>query len=675
MAFVDSAPAVGCPCRVRADGVGAAEPALPARRSRWLFGSCSSPGRLAWAAALLVVVGRSFIAGRLLPRRHRRIVPARRHRWHDAAEQVRERILLVDLGDHLDRSQMMLVELVSAGGTRRSVDISTEQARARAAGGGQSAVSADGAEDGRRGDGLDARRAGAHARRHRGQPLDGVAGGSGSGAAPHRIQGIAVQGAGGFVAGAGAAEGCHSGANGPANARDNQELRYDHDNHETEADITIAGALAIASPVTAQTASSNVASRAAELAQLDAERAREVAEVAQDRDREQRDREREQRERERDQENSNYDRGQQALDQSRWDRAVTAFDRVIEGKGPKADAALYWKAYAQNKQGQRPEALGTIGELTKAYPKSRYLQDAKALEVEVRRDSGQPVRPENESDEEMKLLGLNGLQSSAPDEAIPMLQKFLTGNELAQAEGARPVRARPEQFAARRARCSSASPRATRRPICRCKAIQYLGIHGGPESRAALADVYASSTDIDVKRRILRAFMVAGEKGRLLTAAQSEQNSELRDGGRSPARRDGRARRAVDALSEGIEPWTSRSRFSGRCSSAATPTRLIDLAKTEQNPELRRVAVRNLGLIGSQAHRRRARRDLRHGEGSRRSRSRRSTRSSSRTTPRHWSPSHARSRTSTMKKEIVQKLSVMQGSKVATDYLLELLNK
>ena len=29
----------------------------------------------------------------------------------------------------------------------------------------------------------------------------------------------------------------------------------------------------------------------------------------------------------------------------------------------------------------------------------------------------------------------------------------------------------------------------------------------------------------------------------------------------------------------------------------------------------------------------------------------------------------------TMKKEIVQKLSVMQGSKVATDYLLELLNK
>ena len=33
---------------------------------------------------------------------------------------------------------------------------------------------------------------------------------------------------------------------------------------------------------------------------------------------------------------------------------------------------------------------------------------------------------------------------------------------------------------------------------------------------------------MDVKRRILRAFMVAGEKDRLLAAAQAEQVAELR---------------------------------------------------------------------------------------------------------------------------------------------------
>ena len=62
-------------------------------------------------------------------------------------------------------------------------------------------------------------------------------------------------------------------------------------------------------------------------------------------------------------------------------------------EGTKADAALYWKAYAQNKLGQRPEALATINVLLKDYPKSRYLSDAKALEVEVKRISEHADRP------------------------------------------------------------------------------------------------------------------------------------------------------------------------------------------------------------------------------------------------------------------------------------------
>jgi len=54
-----------------------------------------------------------------------------------------------------------------------------------------------------------------------------------------------------------------------------------------------------------------------------------------------------------------YERGTQALDQRSWDRAQQLFDDVIKLKGHRTDGALYWKAYAQNKQGQRPEALAT----------------------------------------------------------------------------------------------------------------------------------------------------------------------------------------------------------------------------------------------------------------------------------------------------------------------------
>jgi len=40
---------------------------------------------------------------------------------------ARERILLVAVGDHLERSEMLLLELVNAGADGKPVDISTEQ--------------------------------------------------------------------------------------------------------------------------------------------------------------------------------------------------------------------------------------------------------------------------------------------------------------------------------------------------------------------------------------------------------------------------------------------------------------------------------------------------------------------------------------------------------------------
>jgi len=96
------------------------EPKLRRRRSwgSWLI---ASPAHLAWAATVLLLVGASFVAGRL----YRGVDD----RGAASAEQIRERILLVDLGDHLDRSQMILVEIASAGGDD-SVDLTFERARA-----------------------------------------------------------------------------------------------------------------------------------------------------------------------------------------------------------------------------------------------------------------------------------------------------------------------------------------------------------------------------------------------------------------------------------------------------------------------------------------------------------------------------------------------------------------
>ena len=124
MALVDSAPAADAAPGFERLAWARLEPALASsRRSTWSW-FVWSPATLALAAGVLLLIGVSFTAGRLT----RTTAPA--GAAPQSAATVRERILLVDLGDHLDRSQMVLVELVSAGGDTGDVDISTERARA-----------------------------------------------------------------------------------------------------------------------------------------------------------------------------------------------------------------------------------------------------------------------------------------------------------------------------------------------------------------------------------------------------------------------------------------------------------------------------------------------------------------------------------------------------------------
>ena len=98
-----------------------------------------------------------------------------------------------------------------------------------------------------------------------------------------------------------------------------------------------------------------------------------------------------------------YSRGTSYLDQGRYDQAVQAFDKVIAANDKRADGAMYWKAYALNRLGRGGEALSTLDELLKKFPSSRWANDAKALQVEVKQASGRPVNPSQQSDDELEV--------------------------------------------------------------------------------------------------------------------------------------------------------------------------------------------------------------------------------------------------------------------------------
>lgn len=292
-----------------------------------------------------------------------------------------------------------------------------------------------------------------------------------------------------------------------------------------------------------------------------------------------------------------YEQGRDFIDAEQWQRAIEAFARVIEMNGGRGDTALYWKAYAETKLGQHAEALGTLATLQKRYPQSRTIEQARALEMDIRRAGGQAVRPESVQDEDLKLYALQGLAHQDAAQAVPMLEKILRGSGSSKLkERALFVLAQMSDPRARALLTSAAKDGSE--PATQARAIQYLGVHGGPENRALLSEVYQSTSDVRVKKRVLQAWMISGERQHILSAATGEKDPELR----ASAIQQLGVMGAQDELMKlyANEPTTEvkkkilQSLFIGGGSE-----RLLALARSERDPELRHTAVRNLGLMGA----------------------------------------------------------------------------
>lgn len=370
-------------------------------------------------------------------------------------------------------------------------------------------------------------------------------------------------------------------------------------------------------------------------------------------------------------EDSLYEEGQQAIEDGGWQRAVTLFTELAQIKGARTDAALYWRAYALDRMGQKAEALAAAAELIKSYPSSKWLNDARALELQVRQSAGQPVRPEAEADEELKLLALQGLQHSDPEQAVPMLEKILQGAQSPRMKD-RALFVLAQSNSARARQVLANIARGNTNPDLQRKAIQYLGIHGGRESRELLGEIYQSAKDVDVKRRILRAFAMSGERARVLAAATGETVPELR----AEAVQQLGVMGAHDELAQLYQKESSvdvKKRIIQAMFVGGNVTRISELALNEPNVELRRAAIRNLGMMGSS----KSADTLLALYAKEKDPAIRKTIVEALFLQNNAEQLVALARKETdpaMRKEMVSRLSMMR-SKVALDYLMEIINK
>ena len=295
---------------------------------------------------------------------------------------------------------------------------------------------------------------------------------------------------------------------------------------------------------------------------------------------------------------SAYQAGLDAVNDSDWVEALAKFDRAEKLGAANPDAILYWKAYCLEKLARRAEALQTLSELNRRFPRSKWIQDAKALELQVRQEMGQQVPPESESNDELKLLAINGLMRSDPSQALPLLEKVIDGPGSLRLKGralfvlAESGSPQARQILARVAQDQS-------NPALQTKAVSYLGLFGGAAGRKELENLYATSHDVNLKLAILRSFMVSHDSDRLLAAALSDKTPALQC----------YAVRLLGVLHAQADLWRIyQSSTSSEVSKSVVQAlflsgdeaHLAEVAKSARTPELRVTAIRELGLMRGQ---------------------------------------------------------------------------
>lgn len=289
-----------------------------------------------------------------------------------------------------------------------------------------------------------------------------------------------------------------------------------------------------------------------------------------------------------------YERGTRALDKRDWGEAVARFTAAAGSGSSRADGALYWKAYALAKLGRNTEAKAAIDELSRSYAQSRWLNDAKALEVEIAQAAGKPIRPEEETDQDLKLMAINGLLHSDPERTVPLLEKLLqTQSSPRLRERALFVLSQSESPKARDVVVKAAKGQYN--PDLQLKAVQSLGVYGGKQNRQLLTEIYSSSNDGAVKRQVLRSFMVAGDREPLLTAAKSDSNPEIRMQAIQLLGAMGAGSQLADLYASEASPEIKLRLLEGMHSSGNSD-KLVEIAKSESDPKLRQRAIDMLGV-------------------------------------------------------------------------------
>lgn len=168
--------------------------------------------------------------------------------------------------------------------------------------------------------------------------------------------------------------------------------------------------------------------------------------------------------------------GRGYIDDGKWEQAVSALDRFVRehGSDKNVDAALYWLAYAHQKQGNLQAAVANLDQLLQSFPRSNWADDAKKLSFEVRaRLNPNSVGDVDEKEgDDLKIIALKALCENDKATCSARCNEVLRSNNSARVKEA---------------------------------AIIFIGRYGGTEAVPSLLQMARSEPNEKLRMRAIRA--------------------------------------------------------------------------------------------------------------------------------------------------------------------------
>ena len=306
--------------------------------------------------------------------------------------------------------------------------------------------------------------------------------------------------------------------------------------------------------------------------------------------------------------------GRDFIENEEWAKAAETFRGFINTypRDKDVDAALYWYAYALKRQGLSKEAAKQLKRLVKDFQRSGWREEADAMLTELAPALGETQIIDNalsKENEELKIIALQSLFDSSPERALGYVAEWL----------------KPNSTASRRMKESAVSllgahggkqavpillDIARNQPDAKLRqtAIHRLGEAGGENVMDELMRIYTADPDIKIKQQVLHALAEmdgARASSKLLEIAQNNNESiEMR---KTAISRLGEREGSLDNLIriyDADRTLEIRKRLLNAFAESDDPradAKLLEVARTGDNVELRRYAIRRLGEHNGEA--------------------------------------------------------------------------